>query len=54
MSLVYFAVPTFAVEKKISDGTLATANGIVITQDDFDKEMERTRIQFARNGKPLS
>ena len=54
MSLAYFAVPTFAVEKKTSDGALATANGIVITQDDFDKEMERTRSQFARNGRPLS
>jgi peptidyl-prolyl cis-trans isomerase C len=54
MSLVYFAIPTFAVEKKISDGTAATVNGIVITQGDFDKEMDRARRQFVRSGRPLS
>lgn len=54
MHLVYFTIPTFAVEKKISDVTVATVNGIVITQDDFDMEMERVRNQFARKGRPLS
>ena len=54
MSLVYFAIPTFAVEKKISDGPVATVNGTVITQDDFDIELERVRNQFARDGRSLN
>ena len=54
MSLVYSAIPTFAVEKKISDGPVATVNGTVITQDDFDIELERVRSQFARDGRSLN
>ena len=54
MSLVYSAIPTFAVEKKISDGPVATVNGTVITQDDFDIELERVRNQFARDGRSLN
>lgn len=54
MSLIYFTSLIFAVEKKTSDGTVATVNGIVITQDDFDIEMEHVRSQFARRGRPLS
>ena len=54
VTLVYFAIPTFAEEKKVSSGTAATVNGIAITQGDFDKEMERVRSQFARSGGPPS
>lgn len=54
VTLVSFVMPTFADEKKIPDGAVATVNGIVITQDVFDKEMAHVRSQFARSGRPLS
>lgn len=53
-SLAFFVIPAFAAEEKISDGKVATVNGIVITQDLFDKEMARVSSQFARSGRPLS
>lgn len=52
--LVFFVIPTFAVEEKIPDGAVATVNGIVITQDFFEKEMARVSNQFARSGRPLN
>ncbi len=54
MSLAFFVIPTFAGEGKIPDGAVATVNGIVITQDYFDKEMARVSSQFARSGRPLN
>ncbi len=54
VSLVYIAMPIFAAEKKIPDGSVATVNGVTITQDDFDEEMARIRNQFARSGRSLS
>lgn len=53
-SLAFFVIPAFAAEEKIPDGKVATVNGIVITQDLFDKEMARVSSQFARSGRPLS
>jgi peptidyl-prolyl cis-trans isomerase C len=53
VSLVTVAMPIFAAEKKIPDGAVATVNGVTITQDDFDKEMDRVRSQFARSGRSL-
>ena len=54
VSLVSFVMPTSAGEKKIPDGAVASVNGVVITQDVFDKEMAHVRSQFARSGRPLS
>lgn len=54
MSLVFIAIPAFAAEKKIPDGVVATVNGAVITQNDFDREMQRAKSQLARTGKTMN
>jgi len=52
--LTYIAMPACAVEKQISDEKVAVVNGTVITQGDFDREMERVNQQQASIGRPFS
>ena len=52
--LVYIAMPACAVEKQISDEKVAVVNGAVITQGDFDREMERVNQQQASIGRPFN
>lgn len=52
--LAYIAMPACAVEKQISDEKVAVVNGAVITQGDFDREMERVNQQQASIGRPFN
>ena len=52
--LAYIAIPACAVEKQISDEKVAVVNGAVITQGDFDREMERVNQQQASIGRPFN
>ena len=52
--LTYIAMPACAVEKQISDEKVAVVNGTVITQGDFDREMERVNQQQASIGRPFN
>jgi peptidyl-prolyl cis-trans isomerase C len=54
MLLAYIAMPACAVEKQTSDGKVAVVNGAVISQVDFDGEMERINRQQASIGRPFN
>lgn len=54
MLLAYIAMPACAVEKQTSDGKVAVVNGAVISQVDFDGEMERIKRQQASIGRPFN
>jgi len=52
--LAYIVIPGFAAEKQISDGKVASVNGAVITQGEFDREMIRFHQQFASTGRSFN
>jgi peptidyl-prolyl cis-trans isomerase C len=57
--LVYFSLssavfPALAAEKKHSAGKVATVNGSIITQRDFDRDFNQAQQMFLRSGKHLS
>ncbi|MBL7179094.1 MAG: peptidylprolyl isomerase [Pseudomonadota bacterium] len=54
ISLVWMVLPAFAAEKPVSEGKVASVNGVVITRGDFDREMIRVYRQLAGQGKPVS
>jgi len=52
-AVVSIALLALASEKQPSEGTIAVVNGLVITQEDFDREMIRVQRQFLNMGKHL-
>jgi len=53
-SLAYLALPAFAAEEKASESKLATVNGSVITEDQFNMEMSVVKQRISSRGKPIS
>ena len=53
-AVVSIALIVLASEKKPSEGTVAAVNGLVITQEDFDREMSRVKRQLLSMGKHLN
>lgn len=51
LNLVWIALPALAGEKQASEGTVAVVNGSVITQKDFNREMDFVQRRFASMGK---
>ena len=47
VSLTFIVLPSVAEEKKTSEGKVAMVNGVVITQSDFDREMEGFQQRLA-------
>jgi len=54
LSLTYIAVPSPAQEKQTPEAKVALINGSVITQGDFDREMNVFKQRFASMGKPVN
>jgi len=52
-AVVSIAFLALALEKQPSEGTIAAVNGLVITQEDFDREMSRVKRQLLNMGKHL-
>ncbi len=52
-AIVSIALLALASEKQPSEGTIAVVNGLVITQEDFDREMSRIKRQLLNMGKHL-
>ncbi len=53
MSLAWIALPALAGEKQPSEGKVAVVNGSVITQKDFDREMDGVQRRLASTGRSL-
>ena len=53
-TFILTSFPALALEKQPSKGQVAIVNGSVITQEDFDREMNRVQQQFMAMGKHLS
>ena len=53
-AVVSIALLALALEKQPSEGTIAVVNGLVITQEDFDREMSRVQRQLLNMGKHLN
>ncbi len=54
LAFVSIALLASALEKQPSEGKVAVVNGSVITQEDFDKEMNHVRQRLLSMGKPLT
>ncbi len=52
-SAVLIALPLSAEEKQTPQAKVATVNGVVITQNDFDKEFKGIQNRIASMGKPV-
>ncbi|RLB25408.1 MAG: hypothetical protein DRG66_08045, partial [Deltaproteobacteria bacterium] len=52
-AIVLIALHALALEKQPSKCAVAVVNGSVITQEDFDREIDRVRQRFLSMGKPL-
>ncbi|MBW1674691.1 MAG: peptidylprolyl isomerase [Deltaproteobacteria bacterium] len=55
VALVFLSISllALALEKQPTEGAIAVVNGLVITQEDFDREMSRVQRQLLNMGKPL-
>jgi peptidyl-prolyl cis-trans isomerase C len=53
IGLMCFSSPVAAADEKATEKTIATVNGVVITQDDLAREIEGFRQQAARRGQSL-
>jgi len=53
VSLAYIVLPSSALEKQAPEAKVAVVNGSVITQGDFDKEMNGVQGRLASMGKTL-
>ena len=54
LTFVSIALLELACEKQPSEGKVAVVNGSVITQEDFDREMDRVQQRLLSMGKPLT
>ena len=60
LTLIMFMIPAvimspaMASEKKPPDGKIAVVNGTIITQEEFDREMNQVRQRLDRMGRPLT
>ncbi len=52
LAFVSIALPALALEKQSSEGKVAVVNGSVITQEDFDREMDCVQQRLLSMGKP--
>jgi len=53
LAFVSIALLALAFKKRPSEGKVAVVNGSVITQEDFDREMDRVQQRLLSTGKPL-
>jgi len=54
LSLLWIALPALASEKKALEGKVAVVNGVVINQEDFDREMGGVQQRLLASGRSLS
>jgi len=54
VSAISIALPLSAEEKQPPQVQVATVNGVVITQSDFDREVKEIQQRFTRMGKPVN